>query len=55
MKTFLTSPSGAGMPCRLTVIAALMAGLCAPALAASDVVISQVYGGGGKFRRLVQE
>ena len=47
MKTFLTSPSGAGMPCRLTVIAALMAGLCAPALAASDVVISQVYGGGG--------
>ncbi|WP_317201875.1 ExeM/NucH family extracellular endonuclease [Janthinobacterium sp.] len=35
------------MPSRLTVIAALMAGLCAPALAASDVVISQVYGGGG--------
>ncbi|MET3134898.1 putative extracellular nuclease [Oxalobacteraceae bacterium GrIS 1.11] len=29
------------------LIAALMAGLSAPALAASDVVISQVYGGGG--------
>lgn len=28
-------------------LAALLAGLSAPALAASDVVISQVYGGGG--------
>lgn len=34
-------------PGRMTVLAALLAGLCAPALAASDVVISQVYGGGG--------
>src|ERR1700741_3710234 len=34
-------------PGRRTVIAALLAGLCAPAMAASDVVISQVYGGGG--------
>ena len=33
-------------PGQLTVLAALLAGLCAPALA-SDVVISQVYGGGG--------
>lgn len=39
--------TAAGMPCRLTVLAALMAGLCAPALAASDLVISQIYGGGG--------
>jgi predicted extracellular nuclease len=36
------------IPVRLTVLAALMAGLSAPALAApGDVVISQVYGGGG--------
>jgi predicted extracellular nuclease len=38
------------IPVRLTVLAALMAGLCAPALAADTgtaVVISQVYGGGG--------
>jgi predicted extracellular nuclease len=34
-------------PLRLTVLAALLAGLSAPALAASDLVISQVYGGGG--------
>ncbi len=34
-------------PGQLTVLAALLAGLCSPALAASDVVISQVYGGGG--------
>lgn len=34
-------------PGQLTVLAALLAGLCAPAMAASDVVISQVYGGGG--------
>ena len=33
-------------PGQLTVLAALLAGLCAPAFA-SDVVISQVYGGGG--------
>jgi predicted extracellular nuclease len=37
----------AGAPTRRTVIAALLAGLCAPAMASSDVVISQVYGGGG--------
>lgn len=29
------------------MLAALLAGLCAPAMADSDVVISQVYGGGG--------
>ena len=48
MKNFATSTSAAAtaMPGRLTVMAALMASLCAPALA-SDVVISQVYGGGG--------
>jgi predicted extracellular nuclease len=34
-------------PGQLTVLAALLAGLCAPALASSDIVISQVYGGGG--------
>lgn len=34
-------------PGQLTVLAALLGALCAPALAASDVVISQVYGGGG--------
>lgn len=36
-------------PGRLTVLAALLAGLCAPAYAdsAAPVVISQVYGGGG--------
>jgi predicted extracellular nuclease len=37
-------------PGQLTVLAALLAGLCAPALAADSgakVVISQVYGGGG--------
>ncbi|MDB5907772.1 MAG: endonuclease/exonuclease/phosphatase [Massilia sp.] len=34
-------------PGQLTVLAALLAGLCAPALAGSDVVISQVYGAGG--------
>lgn len=48
MKTQISSISApaAATPGRLTVIAALLAGLCAPALA-SDVVISQVYGGGG--------
>lgn len=36
------------VPVRLTLLAALMASLAAPALAApGDVVISQVYGGGG--------
>jgi len=35
------------VPGRLTVLAALLAGFAAPALAASDVVVSQVYGGGG--------
>ncbi len=37
----------AATPGKLGVIAALLVGLCGPALAASDVVISQVYGGGG--------
>ncbi|MES2260826.1 MAG: ExeM/NucH family extracellular endonuclease [Pseudomonadota bacterium] len=37
----------AAAPGRLTVLASLLAGLCAPALAASDIVISQVYGAGG--------
>ena len=37
----------AALPVRRTVLASLMAALCVPALAASDVVISQVYGGGG--------
>ena len=36
----------ATLPVRRTVMASLMAALCVPALA-SDVVISQVYGGGG--------
>src|SRR5450830_227209 len=34
-------------PGRLTVLAAMLARLSAPALAASNVVISQAYGGGG--------
>ena len=34
-------------PGRMTVLAALLALLCAPALATSTVVISQVYGAGG--------
>ncbi|MBZ2206842.1 ExeM/NucH family extracellular endonuclease [Massilia soli] len=34
-------------PGRLTVLAALLAGMAAPAFGASDIVISQVYGGGG--------
>ena len=34
-------------PLRLTVMATLLASLTVPALAASDIVISQVYGGGG--------
>jgi len=50
MKILCTSPSAqaAATPGRRTIIAAaLMAGLSAPAFAASPVVISQVYGGGG--------
>lgn len=48
MKKLATSAGAAAVsvPLRLTAMAALMASLCAPALAA-DVVISQVYGGGG--------
>ena len=42
-----TSFSPLRTPLRLTVMAALLASLSVPALAASDVVISQVYGGGG--------
>ncbi|PIF09342.1 ExeM/NucH family extracellular endonuclease [Janthinobacterium sp. 13] len=34
-------------PLRLTVMAAVLASLSLPALAVSDIVISQVYGGGG--------
>jgi predicted extracellular nuclease len=50
MKNIPTSPfaQAAATPGRRTIIAAaLMAGLTAPAFAASPVVISQVYGGGG--------
>jgi predicted extracellular nuclease len=50
MKKLSTSPiaQAASTPGRRTIIAAaLMAGLSAPAFAASPVVISQVYGGGG--------
>lgn len=34
-------------PGRMTVLAAMLASIAAPAFAASDIVISQVYGGGG--------
>ncbi len=44
MKTPVAPPVTPG---KLTVLAALLAGLCLPATAASDLVISQVYGGGG--------
>jgi predicted extracellular nuclease len=45
MKTFDATMHAPG---KLTVLAALMAGLCAPAMAASpNLVISQVYGAGG--------
>jgi len=45
MTTLLASINSPG---RLTVLAALIAGLAAPAMAApSSIVISQVYGGGG--------
>jgi len=40
-------PSAPAMPGRLTMLAALLASLSAPAFADSAVVISQVYGGGG--------
>lgn len=40
-------PSPLHKPLRLTVMAAVLASLSLPALAASDIVISQVYGGGG--------
>ncbi|MYN08306.1 ExeM/NucH family extracellular endonuclease [Pseudoduganella aquatica] len=40
-------PSAPAAPGRLTVLAALLASLSAPALADSAVVISQVYGAGG--------
>jgi predicted extracellular nuclease len=43
---FSTFPTP-GAPGRRTVIAALLASLCTTSYAASDVVISQVYGGGG--------
>ena len=43
MKNPVSIPS----PGQLTVLAALLAGLCAPAFAGPKVVISQVYGGGG--------
>ncbi|WP_300754908.1 ExeM/NucH family extracellular endonuclease [Janthinobacterium sp.] len=51
MKNCFT-PGSPGQACcagqwRLTVMASLLASLGLPALAASDVVISQVYGGGG--------
>ena len=42
-----TSFSPLRTPLRLTVMATLLASLSVPALAASDIVISQVYGGGG--------
>jgi hypothetical protein len=44
MKMLLASRDARG---RLTVLAGLLAEICAPSLAASDIVISQVYGGGG--------
>ncbi|MFA9216331.1 MAG: ExeM/NucH family extracellular endonuclease [Sphingomonadaceae bacterium] len=44
---FPTAARAAVAPGRRTVIAALLASLCVPAFATSDVVISQVYGGGG--------
>jgi predicted extracellular nuclease len=44
----MTLRASHSIPVRLTVLAAMMAGLSAQALAApGDVVISQVYGGGG--------
>ena len=42
----MKNPVSIHSPGRLTVLAALLAGLCVPVLA-SDVVISQLYGGGG--------
>jgi uncharacterized protein len=46
-KPALPGRPGAVAPWRLTVMAGLLASLSLPALAASDIVISQVYGGGG--------
>ena len=44
----MTPRASHSVPVRMTVLAALLAGLSASALAApGDVVISQVYGGGG--------
>lgn len=44
----MTLRASHSVPVRLTILAALLASLAAPALAApGDVVISQVYGGGG--------
>src|SRR4051812_27707553 len=40
-------------PGKMTVLAALLAGLCAPALAASNIVISQLYGAGGNSGALL--
>lgn len=47
--TSISTPIPTSIPTcgRLTVLAALLAGLSCPAFAASDLVISQVYGGGG--------
>ncbi|MFC5462382.1 ExeM/NucH family extracellular endonuclease [Massilia niabensis] len=44
MKMHVATKTPAG---RLTILAALLAGLSTSAIAASDIVISQVYGGGG--------
>ena len=44
MKMHVATKTPAG---RLTILAALLAGLSTSAFAAPDVVISQVYGGGG--------
>ncbi|HEV7816115.1 MAG TPA: lamin tail domain-containing protein [Janthinobacterium sp.] len=56
MKKLLASIPGhsAGLPCRLSAITALLAGISAPALAASDVVISQIYGGGGNSGSVIK-
>jgi predicted extracellular nuclease len=48
MKNFAHTHTGrAATPGRLTILAAMLASLSAPALADSDIVISQVYGAGG--------
>lgn len=46
----MKKPVSINSPGQLTVLAALLAGLCGPAIGADTgtrVVISQVYGGGG--------